>query len=63
MRREIERILMRRDGIDAVEAERLLDGCQNEINEIIDSGGTLEEIEDAIQDWLGLEPDYIFAFI
>lgn len=54
---------MRRDGIDAVEAERLLDGCQNEIDEIIDSGGTLEEIEDAVQDWLGLEPDYIFAFI
>ncbi len=63
MKKEIEEILMRRDGINREEARNLIERCQEEINDIIEYEGTLEAVEYAIEDWLGLEPDYVMAFI
>lgn len=60
---EIVEILMRRDGISENEAWNCVEECQNEINDIIMWGGTLDQIEDAIADYLGLEPDYLDCFL
>ena len=64
---EILKILIRRDGISKNEAENLLEELQEVINDILDSEmddfERLAEIEFSIQDYLGLEPDYIFAFL
>lgn len=64
---EIVKILMRRDGITDGEAEDIVNECQWVINDILDSEMSeyerMEEIEFTIQDYLGLEPDYIFAFL
>ena len=63
MKKEIAKILQQRDGISENAAWNLIEECQREINYLIDDHGTLEEIEIAIQDYLGLEPDYLFDFI
>ena len=64
---EIVKILMRRDGITDGEAEDIVNECQWVINDILDSELSdfekMDEIEFTIQDYLGLEPDYIFAFL
>lgn len=64
---EIVKILIRRDGISHGEAEDIVNECQWVINDILDSEMTdlerLLEIEETIKDYLGLEPDYIFAFL
>ena len=64
---EIIKILMHRDEISRDEAEVIIDECQYAINDILDSELSdyerMEEIEFTIEDYLGLEPDYIFAFL
>ena len=64
---EIAKILIKRDGITDGEALDIINECQWVINDILDSEMTdfekLQEIEDTIEDYLGLEPDYIFAFL
>ena len=64
---EIIKILMHRDEISCDEAEDIVDECQYAINDILDSELSdyerMEEIEFTIDDYLGLEPDYIFAFL
>ena len=64
---EIIKILMHRDEISRDEAEDIVDECQYAINDILDSELSeyerMEEIEFTIDDYLGLEPDYIFAFL
>lgn len=64
---EIVKILIRRDGISDGEAEDIVNECQWLINDILDSEMSdferMEEIEETIKDYLGLEPDYIFAFL
>ncbi len=60
---EIVEILMRRDGISENEAWNCVEECQNEINDILTWGGTIDQIEDVIADYLGLEPDYLDCFL
>lgn len=64
---EIVKILMHRDGITDGEAQDIVNECQWVINDILDSEMSdferMEEIEFTVQDYLGLEPDYIFAFL
>lgn len=66
-REEIIKILMHRDEISQGEAEDIVNECQWVINDILDSEMSdferLDEIEFTIKDYLGLEPDYIFAFL
>ena len=64
---EIIKILMRRDKISHFIAEDIVDEVQYVVNDILDSEMTdferVEAIEEAIKDYLGLDPDYIFAFL
>lgn len=59
----IVHILMRRDGLSMLNAEDIVDECQYEITDAIDEGASLEELEEIIDDYLSLEPDYLEAFL
>lgn len=54
MRADVVRILMKRDGITKKEAENLIEECR----EALEEGDT-----EAIQEYLGLEDDYIFDIL
>ena len=64
---EVINILINRDGISYLEAENIFEECQEIIADILDSELSdferLQEIEFTIADYLGLEPDYLFAFL
>jgi hypothetical protein len=61
---EIIEILIRRDGISRKEAEQTVQDCQNAIDELLEvEVASLTEAEDIISDYLGLEPDYLMAFL
>ena len=61
MKRIVE-ILMRRDGISEIEAENLIEECMEEMNDAI-MRGNYQECEDILASYLGLEPDYLDAFL
>ena len=61
--REIIEILMRRDGISRLEAENIVEECQNEIYEAMADNASYDDIADIIADFLGLEPDYMDCFM
>lgn len=54
---ELERVLVNRDGITLEEARRQI----KEVKEMILNGE--ERLEDALLDYLGVEPDYIFDIL
>lgn len=60
---EIIKILMKRDKLHEYEAREVVKNCQDEINELIMCGGTLEDMEESIKYWLGLELDYLDYFL
>ena len=60
---KIIRILMRRDGISKGAAEALCDQVQQEIDEVLDRGGSYKEIENILACELMLEPDYLIEFL
>ena len=54
----IENILMKRDGISKQEARERVAECREAVYEALDCGD-MWEVEDIVEDFLGLEPDYI----
>ena len=66
-KQEIVEILMRRDGITESEAWAIVEECQEEIDDIFNNVHNAYSMYDAVSDilacHLGLEPDYIMAFI
>lgn len=58
----IVNILVRRDGISREEAEDIINNCQWELNNAFASGN-IDEAEEIVEDWLGLEPEYLEAFL
>lgn len=66
-KQEIVEILMRRDGITESEAWAIVDECQDEINDIFNNVHAAYSMYEAVSDILacdlGLEPDYMMAFI
>lgn len=58
----IANILVRRDGISREEAEDIINNCQWELNNAFASGN-IDEAEEILEDWLGLEPEYLEAFL
>jgi hypothetical protein len=52
-------ILIRRDGISENEAREICEQCRQDILHAIDKNYGIEEVEDILADWLGLEPDYL----
>lgn len=63
MGKEIIEILMRRDHLTRNEAEQLMDECQHAIDDAIAAEASYYEVCDILADYIGLEPDYIMAFI
>jgi len=52
----IKTILMRRDGMSAVEADLLIGDAKRDLNYRLDQG---EQPYDICAEWFGLEPDYL----
>ena len=52
-------ILVRRDGISENEAYEICEQCRRDILHAIDKNCGIEEVEDILAGWLGLEPDYL----
>ena len=58
----ITEVLMRRDGLSEEDAKREVDDFRADIEDSIMSGD-LEDIEDALMNNLGLEPDYLMDIL
>ena len=56
---ELADMIARRDGISLTEANNVIEDCANEIY----AAKSLDEVEEALSYWLGLEPDYLDLFI
>lgn len=53
---ELIEILVQRDGITRNEA---IEAIQNCLLDIIEASGSYDKATDAVEYWLGLEPDYL----
>ena len=58
----ITEVLIRRDGLSEEDAKREVDDFREDIEDSIMSGN-LEDIEDALMNDLGLEPDYLMDIL
>lgn len=58
----IKEILMRRDGMSAVEADDAIKSARAELNAYLEDGD-MDLAEDICQEYFGLEPDYIFELM
>ena len=58
----ITEVLMRRDGLSEEDAKREVEDFRADIEDSIMSGN-LEDIEDALMNDLGLEPDYLMDIL
>ena len=56
---DIVRLIKHRDNLSLKEARIVVDECVKEIQSAVEDGAPLEELEDILKDWLGLEPDYL----
>lgn len=52
-------VLMNRDGMNEVEANNEVNNARENLWDIIDNGGTLEDLEDMMMCDYGLEMDYL----
>ena len=59
MKNEIKEVLMRRDGYSNNEAEKELEMMREEFYNIVECGGSLDDVEELLYSE-GLELDYIF---
>lgn len=60
---DIAEILVRRDNISYLDALDIIEECQDEIAEAMAMGESYDYIEDILAGDLGLEMDYIWAFL
>lgn len=56
---DIVKLIARRDNVSIEEARDSVRQCQMELDMIVDAGGSLDDAEDCVAFWLGLEPEYI----
>ena len=59
MNMDLVKLIAKRDGISENEAYEICEQCRRDILHIIDKNCDIEEVEDILMDWLGLEPDYL----
>ena len=59
MNKELVKLIAKRDGISENEAYEICEQCRHDILHAIDKNCEIEEVEDILMDWLGLEPDYL----
>lgn len=60
---EIINLLMKRDGISYEDARDLVKETGWQISDALDMGLGYDEVEEILKDFLGLEMDYVFAFL
>jgi len=60
---EIVKILTRRDGLQEWEAEELYQEALEALRELVENDGYLEDAEDIVKDYFGLEPDYLIDLL
>ena len=58
----LKEILMKRDGMSSEEADEEISSAREELMDII-GNGDLSEADGFMEDWFGLEPDYLFELI
>jgi nucleoid DNA-binding protein len=61
-KQHIAELISNRDDIEFDDAMNMVNECQDMINEAIDEG-SVTEIDQILMEYLGLEPDFIWAFI
>lgn len=63
--KEIAKIIQKRDGISYNEACDIVQECREQIGELMceERPASVLDFEAIIEDYLGLEPDYLDAFI
>ena len=59
MNMDLVKLIAKRDGISENEAYEICEQCRHDILHAIDKNCGIEEVEDILVDWLGLEPDYL----
>ena len=57
--KEIAQLIASRDNISIEEAYESVRKCQSELDMIVMGGGNLDDAEECVAFWLGLEPDYL----
>lgn len=60
--KELAELIAKRDGISLNEATIIVDECATEMQRAF-YNGSLDEAEDILKDYLGLELDYLDLFI
>lgn len=60
---EFERVLMERDKADKEDARRSRQEARESLYDILDNGGSYDDVEDMLAGEYGLEMDYIFDLI
>ena len=60
---EIEKILMERDNISRLEAQKQIKQCRQRLYDKAVPTGDYELLIDIIEEELGLEPDYMFDLL
>ncbi len=58
-RKSLKQTLIDRDGISEEDARVQIEQAQSDLYDIMDSGGSLDEAQELIEDVFGLEPDYL----
>ena len=59
MSKRIIEVLMKRDGMSEEEAKDLIEEAKEELQEILEEEGSLEDAYDICEAYFGLEPDYL----
>lgn len=57
--KKIAQLIASRDNISIEEAYESIQHCQTELDMIVSAGGSLDDAEECVAFWLGLEPEYI----
>lgn len=60
---EIVSLIARRDGISIEEAYDTVRKCQSELDMIVMGGGNLDDAEECVAFWLGLEPEFLIDLL
>lgn len=60
---DFEKALMRRDDVDREEARRQKNEARASLYEILEDGGSYDDVEDMLAGEYGLEMDYILDLI
>lgn len=60
----VKTILMERDGLPEAEAEEVIADFKEELSiALLDPDSSLDTFETLVEDWFGLEPDYLMEFL